>query len=190
MEYFYPPLSSRVHRVRRGRRVSPLLLNRRMLTQRLWMPLLLVYPNCCTFCIDRPYTWSTEIYPIPQCKAVWKAEPIKSLDTQLCIHLLIVKLRVYTSLGFNHQDITIYIILLSVYMHSGYEEPSSSRIRVPTCFTTCWMKFLQRVWPTLRWCLTFTIPNKGIFGTVFQLLGCLLAYLSAITISYQVYRHS
>ena len=93
-----------------------------------------------------------------------------------------------TSLGFD-QDITIYIILLSVYMHSGYEEPSSSRARVPTCFTTCWMKFLQRVWPMLRWCLTFTIPNKGIFGTVFQLLGCLLAYLSAITISYQVYRH-
>ena len=74
--------------------------------------------------------------------------------------------------------------LLSVLMYSG--EPSS-RTRVPTCFTTCWMKFLQSVWPTLRWCLTFTIPNKGIFGTVFQLLGCLLAYLSAFTISYQVY---
>ena len=106
------------------------------------------------------------------------------MDTQHCIHLLIMKLHVYT---WVHQDITIYIILLSVLMYSG--EPSS-RTRVPTCFTTCWMKFLQSMWPTLRWCLTFTIPNKGIFGTVFQLLGCLLAYLSAITISYQVYRPS
>lgn len=188
MEYFYPPLSSRVHRVRKGRRVSPLLLSRRMLTQRLWMPLLLVYLNCCTSCINRLYTWSTEIYPIPQCKALWEVEPIKSLDTTL--HSFVdCEAMCITSLGFDHQDITIYIILLSVYMHSGYEEPSSSRIRMPTCFTTCWMKFLQRVWPMLRWCLTFTIPNKGIFGTVFQLLGCLLAYLSAITISYQVYRH-
>ena len=96
---------------------------------------------------------------------------------QHCIHLFIMKLHVLGFIRTSH-------ILLSVLMYSG--EPSS-RTRVPTCLTTCWMKFLQSVWPTLRWCLTFTIPNKGIFGTVFQLLGCLLAYLSAFTISYQVY---
>ena len=46
--------------------------------------------------------------------------------------------------------------------------------------------FKSKVWPTTRKLLTFTIKKEGVLGTVLHLLGCLMAFLSAFTISYQV----
>ena len=43
-----------------------------------------------------------------------------------------------------------------------------------------------KVWPPVKKLLTFTIKKEGVLGTVLHLLGCLMAYLSAFTISYQV----
>ncbi len=37
----------------------------------------------------------------------------------------------------------------------------------------------------MRKALTFTIPKDGAVGTTLHLLGCLLAYFSAFTITYQ-----
>ena len=47
-----------------------------------------------------------------------------------------------------------------------------------------WWK--TKIWPPVKKLLTFTIKKEGVLGTVLHLLGCLMAYLSAFTISYQV----
>lgn len=47
-----------------------------------------------------------------------------------------------------------------------------------------WMK--TKVWPPLKKLLTFTVKKEGVLGTVLHLLGCLMAYLSAFTVTYQV----
>ena len=47
-----------------------------------------------------------------------------------------------------------------------------------------WMK--TKVWPPLKKLLTFTVKKEGVLGTMLHLLGCLMAYLSAFTITYQV----
>jgi len=78
---------------------------------------------------------------------------------------------------------------MPVPMHVDDEEPTKeSPTRVPTCITVCWMRFILHVWPTLRKALTFTVSKEGVFGNVLNLLGCLMAYFSAFTISYQVYK--
>lgn len=42
------------------------------------------------------------------------------------------------------------------------------------------------IWPAMKPALTFTISPVGKFGTLYSYVGCLLAYFSAFTISYQV----
>ena len=63
-------------------------------------------------------------------------------------------------------------------------EPEPAR---PGCGKVCgdWCK--TKVWPPLKKALTFTIKKDGVLGTALHLLGCLMAFLSAFTISYQVY---
>ena len=60
----------------------------------------------------------------------------------------------------------------------------------PSCLTECWHHCAEEmatvVWPKLRPLFVFTISPVGKFGTLFSYVGCLLAYFSFFTISYQV----
>ena len=54
------------------------------------------------------------------------------------------------------------------------------------CVQCCCRKLRERVWPAIRLAVTFTISPVGKFGMFYSYTGCLLAYFSAFTISYQV----
>lgn len=75
-------------------------------------------------------------------------------------------------------------ILDSNFIHCSDVEPTPQR---PSCLTSCGVCCKERVWLHLKKFLTFTIPSGGVFGTIVHLLGCLLAFFSFFTISYQVF---
>ena len=56
----------------------------------------------------------------------------------------------------------------------------------PGCVKQCGKWCKTKLWPPMKKLLTFTIKKDSIPGTILHLLGCLMAYLSAFTISYQV----
>ena len=74
-------------------------------------------------------------------------------------------------------------MMFSPLFLSSCIEPEPAR---PGCGKVCgdWCK--TKVWPPLKKALTFTIKKDGVLGTALHLLGCLMAFLSAFTISYQV----
>ena len=56
------------------------------------------------------------------------------------------------------------------------------------CLEYCRTEMKETIWPALKPFLTFTISPVGKFGVLYSYVGCLLAYFSAFTISYQVHQ--
>ena len=86
----------------------------------------------------------------------------------------------HDTIGGNYNIISYdKIIILQVLISPIEAAPVPSRFECGQ-----WMK--TKVWPPLKKMLTFTVMKEGVLGTALHLLGCLMAYLSAFTITYQV----
>lgn len=66
------------------------------------------------------------------------------------------------------------------------EEEHTGSSHCQDCLLHCKAEFTERVWPAIKPLLTFTISPVGKFGMAYSYTGCLLAFFSAFTISYQV----
>ena len=81
--------------------------------------------------------------------------------------------------GKQIQVLTFYFMFL-VYCSIVEEVPSEAPSK-----SGCGMWCKTKLWPPMKKLLTFTIKNEGV-PTILHLIGCLVAYFSAFTISYQV----
>ena len=54
------------------------------------------------------------------------------------------------------------------------------------CLGSCSDAMRTKCWPSLKLLLTFTIPHDSRFNTVFSILSTFLAYISVLTLSFQV----
>lgn len=88
-------------------------------------------------------------------------------------------------LAFNQPklDGTQYYTMIYYNSISTEAVPALSK---PGCGEQCGQWCKTKLWPPMKKLLTFTVKKDSIPGTVLHLLGCLMAYLSAFTISYQV----
>lgn len=54
------------------------------------------------------------------------------------------------------------------------------------CLNSCSDALHTKCWPALKLLLTFTIPHDSRFNTAFSILSTFLAYISVLTLSFQV----
>ena len=50
--------------------------------------------------------------------------------------------------------------------------------------------FREKVWPKISWMFLFKIDRDGHVGTFLRVFGCIMAFLSCFTITYQVHTHT
>ena len=60
----------------------------------------------------------------------------------------------------------------------------------PSVFSRAVTRFQEGVWPKISWLFTFKIERDGHVGTFLRVFGCIAAFLSCFTITYQVNSHS
>ena len=59
--------------------------------------------------------------------------------------------------------------------------------RRPSPLSRMLTSFRERVWPKIQVVFTFTVTRESWLGIFLHLFGCVMAYLSAFTITYQVH---
>lgn len=67
------------------------------------------------------------------------------------------------------------------------EEPSEPPR--PSALSRVMTHIQEEVWPKSRWLFTFKIDRDGPVGIFLRLFGCLMAFLSCFTITYQVLKY-
>lgn len=67
------------------------------------------------------------------------------------------------------------------------EEPSEPPR--PSALSRMMTRFQEEVWPKSKWLFTFKIDRDGPVGIFLRLFGCLMAFLSCFTITYQVLKY-
>ena len=66
------------------------------------------------------------------------------------------------------------------------EEPSEPP---PSALSRLMTHLQEKVWPKSKWLFTFKIDRDGPVGIFLRLFGCLMAFLSCFTITYQVLKY-